>query len=85
MSPSVVVPAKISACLSYPLCGFLSETRRAMVHVRTENQNVVKNKPRLLKLAGPKGVMNDNISIACGKAEKGKLVGRHKNPGFESA
>jgi len=56
-----------------------------MVHVRTENQNVVKNKPRLLKLAGPKGVMNDNISIACGKAEKGKLVGRHKNPGFESA
>jgi quercetin dioxygenase-like cupin family protein len=85
ISPSVVVLAKISACLSFPLHGFLSETKRAVVHVKTENQNVVKTRTMLLKLVGPKGVVNDNISIVHGKAEKGKLVGRHKHPGFELA
>jgi quercetin dioxygenase-like cupin family protein len=56
-----------------------------VVHVKTENQNIVKTKTMLLKLVGPKGVVNDNISIVHGKAEKGKLVGRHKHPGFEQA
>jgi quercetin dioxygenase-like cupin family protein len=85
ISPSVVVLARISACLSYPIGGFLSETKRAVVHVRAENQNVVKTKTMLLKLAGPKGIVNDNISIVHGKAEKGKLVGRHRHPGYELA
>jgi quercetin dioxygenase-like cupin family protein len=85
ISPSVVLLAQISACLNYPLSGFLSKKKQAVIHIKAANQNVIKTKSMLLKLVGPRGILNENISIVYGKAEKGKLVDRHKHPGFELA
>ncbi len=85
LSPSVALLTHIATCLSYPLSGFLSESKPAVIHIKAENQNVIKTKSIILKLIAPKGITNENISIVYGKAEKGRLVGRHKHPGFELA
>jgi quercetin dioxygenase-like cupin family protein len=85
ISPSVVLLAQISNCLNYPIMGFLSEKKRSVIHIKAGNQNVIETKTMFLKLVAPKGIVNENISIVHGKAEKGKLVGRHKHPGWELA
>ena len=86
LSPSVVLLAQISVCLNYPLSEFLSQKKyQAVIHIAAENQNVIKTKAILLKLVAPKGILNKNISVVYGKARKGKLVDRHRHPGFELA
>ena len=82
ISPSVVLLAQISGCLNYPITGFLSERKRSVIHIKTGNQNVIETKIMFLKLVAPKGIVNENISIVHGKAKKGKVVGRHKHPGW---
>ena len=85
LSPSVVLLAQISACLNYPMADFLLEKERSVIHIEAGNQNILKTKRMELKVVARKGILNENISIVHGKAEKGQLVGRHTHPGFELA
>ena len=84
-SPSVVLLAQIAACLNYPITDLLTEERPSVVHVKAQHQNVVDTKKIVLKLVAPRGIVDENISIVHGKAEKGKFVSRHRHPGFELA
>ena len=85
ISPSIALLANISARLSFPLSSFLSRERPSVVLIKAKDQNVITTKSMMLKLVASKGITNENISIVHGKAEKGRLVGRHKHPGFELA
>jgi transcriptional regulator with XRE-family HTH domain len=85
ISPSIALLANISTRLSYPLTGFLSKERPSVILIKAKDQNVISTKSLTLKLVASKGITNDNISIVHGTAEKGKLAGRHKHPGFELA
>jgi transcriptional regulator with XRE-family HTH domain len=85
ISPSIALLASIATRLSYPLSSFLSKERPSVVLIKAQDQNVIRTKSMTLKLVASKGITNENISIVHGKAEKGRLVGRHKHPGFELA
>jgi transcriptional regulator with XRE-family HTH domain len=85
ISPSIALLANIASRLSYPLSNFLSKERPSVILVKAKDQNVITTKSMTLKLVASKGITNENISIVHGKAEKGRLVGRHKHPGFELA
>jgi transcriptional regulator with XRE-family HTH domain len=85
ISPSIALLANIASRLSYPLSSFLSKERPTVVLIKAEDQNVIATKSLTLKLVASKGTTNDNISIVHGVAEKGRLAGRHKHPGFELA
>jgi transcriptional regulator with XRE-family HTH domain len=85
LSPSVVLLAQISASLNYPMSSLLLEPRRDIIHIKSQQQNVIDTRRLVLKTVVPRGAVDENISIVHGKAEKGKFVSKHKHFGFELA
>jgi transcriptional regulator with XRE-family HTH domain len=85
VSPSVAILTEIAFCLNYPLSSFLISDDKSIVHIRANEQPVIESHNLKLRLIAPRGVIDENISITVGKAEKGEVVSRHKNIGFELA
>lgn len=85
LSPSVVLLAQISACLNYPVVQFLSEPKHEIVHIKSEQQNIINTRKLTLKTIAARGSLDEDISIVHGKAQKGKFVSRHSHQGFELA
>jgi len=85
VSPSVALLSEIARCLHYPISSFLLKEDSDIVHIKSSESPVIESDNLELRLTAPRGVIDENISISIGKAEKGEFVGRHKNAGFELA
>lgn len=85
VSPSVALLTEIAFCLNYPISSFLIPHEKGIIHIKANEQPVIESHNLKLRLTAPKGVIDENISITVGKAEKGEFVSRHKNIGFELA
>ncbi|MFC1534792.1 MmgE/PrpD family protein [Thermodesulfobacteriota bacterium] len=85
VSPSVAILSEIAICLNYPISTFLVPSDKSVIHLKSNEQPVIKGNNLELKLISPRGVIDENISIFIGKAEKGEIVSTHKNVGFELA
>lgn len=85
LSPSVVLLARISACLNYPVVQLLAEPKSNIVHIKSEQQKVIVTKKMILRTVATRGVLDEDISIVHGKTKKGKFVSEHSHAGFELA
>jgi len=85
VSPSVSLLFEIAQSLSSPLTSFLGEQRKPVTLIKKADQRVVETRLMKLSLLLPKGIIDRNVTISHGKAEKGRFVSRHKNEGFELA
>jgi len=83
VSPSVALLSEIAHCLNKPITSFFDEKRGEMTIIKSSEQPVAQSEKLAVRLLAPKGLINNQISISLGKAEKGEFVGRHKTNGFE--
>ena len=82
VSPSVAVLSEIAYHLNYPLASLVAEGK-PVIHIKGSQQPVIDSRNFKLKILAHKGALDDNISVALGKAEKGEFIGQHKNEGQE--
>jgi transcriptional regulator with XRE-family HTH domain len=85
VSPSVSLLFQIAESLSHPISSFLEKERKPVVVIKKEDQRVIKTMLMTLRLLTARGIIDGNISVSHGKAEKGRFVGRHRNEGYELA
>ncbi len=82
VSPSVALLSEIAYQLNYPLSSFLAVEKPVIV-IKGKEQKVIESRNLKLKVLAHKGVLDENVSITVGKAEKGEFISKHKNEGFE--
>ena len=82
VSPSVNLLSDIAYHLKYPLASLVSEGK-AVIHIKGEEQPVIESRNFKLKILAHKGVLDENLSVTLGKAEKGEFISKHKNEGQE--
>lgn len=82
VSPSVALLSDIAYHLNYPLASFVAENK-PVIHIKGIEQPVIESRNFMLKVLAHKGVLEQNISVSLGKAERGEFISRHKNEGQE--
>jgi transcriptional regulator with XRE-family HTH domain len=82
VSPSVALLSDIAYHLNYPLASLVAENK-PVVHIKGSEQPVIESRNFMLKVLAHKGVLERNISVSLGKAERGEFISRHKNEGQE--
>jgi transcriptional regulator with XRE-family HTH domain len=82
VSPSVALLSEIAYHLNYPLASLVAEGKPVM-HIKGSQQPVIESRNFKMRILAHKGALDDNISVALGKAEKGEFISKHKNEGQE--
>jgi len=82
VSPSIALLSEIAYHLNYPLTSLIIE-EKSVVHIKGNEQPVIEGRKLKLKILAHKGVIDENISVTLGKAEKGEFISKHKNEGIE--
>lgn len=83
VSPSVALLTDIAYQLNFPIFSFFEHKEDKVVHIKAHKQPVIESEKLQLRLLAPRGLIDENIAISFGKAEKGEFISRHKNRGFE--
>ena len=82
VSPSVALLSEIAYHLNYPLASLVAEGR-PVIHIKGTQQPVIESRNFKMRILAHKGALDDSISVALGKAEKGEFISKHKNEGQE--
>ena len=82
VSPSVALLSDIAYHLNYPLASLVAEGK-TVIHIRGSQQPVIESRNFKMRILAHKGALNDNISVALGKTDKGEFISKHKNEGQE--
>ena len=82
VSPSVVLLSEIAFHLHYPLTAFIGGERHVVL-LKGMEQNTIKSGKLNLKVMAHRGAVNDDLSITIGQGKAGKIIGKHKNDGYE--
>jgi transcriptional regulator with XRE-family HTH domain len=82
VSPSVALLSDIAHQLGEPIVNFL-DTGNKLTIVKAETAPAIESEKLRLELMIPKGIINEKISVALGKAQPGEFVSKHSNNGFE--
>ena len=82
VSPSVALLSEIAYHLNYPLASLVAEGK-SVIHIKGSHQPVIDSRNFKMRILAHKGALDDTISVALGKAEKGEFISKHKNEGLE--
>jgi len=82
VSPSVALLSDIAYHLNYPLASLVAEGK-PVIHIKGSQQPVIDSRNFKLKILAHKGALDDTMSVALCKAEKGEFIDKHKNEGQE--
>jgi len=82
VSPSVALLSEIAYHLNYPLASLVAEGK-PVIHIKGTQQPVIESRNFKMRILAHKGALDDTISVALGKAEKGEFISKHKNEGQE--
>ena len=82
VSPSVVLLSEIAFHLHYPLTAFIGGERHVVL-LKGMEQNTIKSGKLSLKVMAHRGTVNDDLSVTIGQGKAGKIIGKHKNDGYE--
>ena len=82
VSPSVALLSEIAYHLNYPLASLVAEGK-PVIHIKGSQQPVIESRNFKMRILAHKGALDDMISVALGKAEKGEFISKHKNEGQE--
>jgi transcriptional regulator with XRE-family HTH domain len=82
VSPSVALLSEIAYHLNYPLASLVAEGK-PVIHIKGSQQPVIESRNFKMRILAHKGALEDTISVALGKAEKGEFISKHKNEGQE--
>lgn len=85
VSPSVALLTDIAYHLNYPILSFFDHKENEVIHIKADKQPIIASEKLQLKILAPQGLIDENIAISFGKAEKGEFISKHKNRGFELA
>jgi transcriptional regulator with XRE-family HTH domain len=82
VSPSVVLLSDIAYHLNYPLASLVTEGK-PVIHIKGSQQPVIESRNFKMRILAHKGALNEDLSVALGKAEEGEFISKHKNEGQE--
>jgi len=82
VSPSVALLSEIAYQLNYPLASLVAEGK-PVIHIKGTQQPVIESRNFKMTILAHKGALDDAISVALGRAEKGEFISKHKNEGQE--
>jgi len=82
VSPSVALLSDIAYHLNYPLASFVAENMD-VIHIKGNQQPIIESQNLKLKILAHKEVLDQNVAVSLGKAEKGECISQHRNEGQE--
>ena len=84
-SPSVTLLSEIAGYLNKSILSFIPDNKKSLHVIRSKNLQKISSSGLKISLIGPKGMIDENISVSYGELEKGETISSHSNPGIEFA
>ena len=84
-SPSVALLSEIAQSLNKSIVSFVEEKEKPTVFIKDKDQQIISTPSLMLKVIGPKNMVNQNIVINYGEMKKGQTIDAHSNSGIEWA